>query len=171
MLRGLLALTLFWTACQVLAAGPAVPPAPCGGPEYRQLDFWLGDWDTFEPDGSGPSQARNHVSSILGGCVVHERYEQTDGLTGESFSIYDASRKIWNQTWVTNRGTFLSIEGRFKDGALTLEGPMTDKQGKPVTIRGVWKTQGDGVRETATISKDGGKTWEPYFDILFRKHH
>jgi hypothetical protein len=171
MLRGLLALTLFWTASQVLATDPAVPPAACSGPEYRQLDFWLGDWDTFEPDGSGPSQARNHVTSILGGCVVHERYEQTDGLTGESFSIYDASRKVWNQTWVTNRGTFLSIEGRLKDGALTLEGPMTDKQGKLVTIRGVWKAQDGGVRETATISKDGGKTWEPYFDILFLKHH
>jgi hypothetical protein len=26
------------------------------------------------------------------------------------------------------------------------------------------------VRETATRSKDGGKTWEPLFDIVFRPH-
>lgn len=171
MSRGFLALTLLWAASQALAASPAASATPCTAPEYRQLDFWLGDWDTFEPDGSGPSQARNRVTAILGGCVVHERYEQTDGLIGESFSIYDAPRKVWNQTWVTNHGDRLSIEGRFKDGALTLEGPTFDKQGKPMTIRGVWKVQGDGVRETATISKDGGKTWEAYFDILFRKHH
>jgi hypothetical protein len=170
MSRGFLALTLLWAASQALAASPASPVTPCSAPEYRQLDFWLGDWDTFEPDGSGSSQARNRVTAILGGCVIHERYEQTDGLTGESFSIYDAPRKVWNQTWVTNHGDRLSIEGTFKDGALTLEGPMFDKQGKPMTIRGVWKAQGDGVRETATVSKDGGKTWESYFDILFRKH-
>ncbi len=24
------------------------PAAPCAGPEFRQFDFWLGDWDTYE---------------------------------------------------------------------------------------------------------------------------
>jgi hypothetical protein len=23
-------------------------PTFCSGPEYRQFDFWLGDWDAFE---------------------------------------------------------------------------------------------------------------------------
>ena len=27
------------------AQGQAPPPPPCSGPEYRQLDFWLGEWE------------------------------------------------------------------------------------------------------------------------------
>jgi len=163
-------------ACILLGLSGTALPTPaaspgCAGPAYHALDFWLGGWDTFNPDGSGLSQARNRVTSILGGCVIHERYEQTDGLTGESFSIYDATRGVWHQTWVTNRGTLLVLEGRFDAGALTLVGSNLDAQGRPETIKGIWKRQGDGVRETAYISQDGGKTWSDYFDILFRPHH
>jgi hypothetical protein len=110
------------------------------------------------------------VDAILGGCAIHERYEQSDGLIGESFSIYDATRKVWHQTWVTNRGSLLVLEGRFQDGSLTLEAKTTDKDGKPMLIRGTWEAQPNGVRETAVSSKDGGKTWDPYFDILFKPH-
>lgn len=153
-----------------LVAG-AAPPIHCTGPEYHALDFWLGDWDTFDPDGSGPSQARNRVDSILDGCVIHEVYDQYDGHRGESFSIYDATRKLWHQTWVTNRGELLVLEGGFEGDTLTLVGSNLDLQGKPETIKGIWKAQGKGVRETAYISRDGGKTWSPYFDILFLPRH
>ena len=33
-----------------------------------------------------------------------------------------------------------------------------------------WKAQDKGVRESAVLSKDGGKTWTPAFDVLFLKH-
>ena len=43
--------------------------------ERHQLDFWLGDWDTFEPEGAlGASQARAYDDSVLTRCVVHELY-------------------------------------------------------------------------------------------------
>ncbi len=32
-----------------------------------------------------------------------------------------------------------------------------------------WKAEDKGVRESAVMSKDGGKTWTPAFDVLFRK--
>jgi len=32
-----------------------------------------------------------------------------------------------------------------------------------------WKIEGNGVREFSVRSKDGGKTWEPFFDVLFKK--
>ena len=40
----------------------------------------------------------------------------------------------------------------------------------PVLWRAVWIPQGAEVRETAETSTDGGKTWKPKFDIVFRKH-
>ena len=56
------------------------PPkrAVCSAAEYRQFDFWLGDWDTFEPNAPDKSIARNHVDSILDGCALREDFEQIE---------------------------------------------------------------------------------------------
>jgi hypothetical protein len=37
-------------------------------------------------------------------------------------------------------------------------------------LRGIWWREGATVREKAERSKDGGKTWSPVFDIVFRPH-
>src|SRR6185437_9407075 len=42
--------------------------------------------------------------------------------------------------------------------------------GRTVAQRITWKNESDGVRESAVLSKDGGKTWAPAFDVVFRKH-
>ena len=153
------------------AADPATTTTTfpqCGAAEYHQLDFWIGDWDTFETDVSGgPSVARARVTPIAQGCAIHELYEQTDGLIGDSILSYDPVRKQWQQTWVTNRGSIMMIWGTFKDGALVLEGESHLRDGKAVIQRITWKAQNGGVRESAVMSKDGGKTWAPAFDVLF----
>ena len=151
-----------------LAATPI--SSHCSAAEYHQLDFWIGDWDTFESDApNGPSIARARVAPIAQGCAIHELYEQSDGLIGDSILSYDPVRKQWQQTWVTNRGSLMVLWGTFKDGALTLEGESHMRDGKSVMQRITWKNQDDGVREWAELSKDGGKTWSPAFDVLFRK--
>ena len=139
-------------------------------PEFRQFDFWIGDWDTFESDHSVPeSIARARVTPIAAGCAIHELYEQTDGLIGDSILSYDPVRKVWQQTWVDNRGSLIVISGAFKDGAVTMEGEMRLRNGKMFLQRITWKAERDGVREFSVRSKDGGKTWEPFFDVLFKK--
>ena len=174
MLAGFLALVLMSTSTQAAAAPAAAtstPPNCSAAAEYHQLDFWIGDWDTFETDTpSGPSQARTHVDPIAQGCAIHELYEQTDGLIGDSILSYDPVRKQWQQTWVTNRGAIMVIVGNFKDSALVLEGEMHLKDGKTILQRITWKAKDKGVRESAVLSKDGGKTWAPAFDVLFLKH-
>lgn len=139
----------------------------CSAPQYHQFDFWLGDWDAFEPGAPKPD-ARVRVSRILDGCVVHEHYQQPDGANGESFSIYDESRKVWHQTWVTNRGKLLVIEGEFHNGKMVMTG--TDHFRQNVLVRGTWIPVAGGVRETAALSFDGGKAWKPWFDLYFRRH-
>ncbi len=143
----------------------------CSTAEYHQLDFWIGDWDTFETDTpSGPSEARAHVDPIAQGCAIHELYEQTDGLIGDSILSYDPVRKQWQQTWVSNFGSIMVIVGDFKDGALVLEGEAHLRDGRSVMQRITWQAKDQGVRESAVLSKDGGKTWAPAFDVLFLKH-
>lgn len=151
-----------------LAATPT--SSHCSAAEYHQLDFWIGDWDTFETEApSGPSIARARVEPIAQGCAIHELYEQTDGLVGDSILSWDPVRKQWQQTWVTNRGSLMVLWGTFKDGAMILEGESHLRDGKSVMQRITWQVQDDGVRESAVLSKDGGKTWTPAFDVLFRR--
>jgi hypothetical protein len=173
--------TILITATTAIAATAAPISPQCTGPEYRQLDFWIGDWDTFDQEQSpetaqsavgqiiNPSIARAQIKPIAQGCALHELYEQNDGLIGDSILSYDAVRKQWQQTWVTNRGALMVLWGKFKNGALVLEGEVHLSDGKTVMQRITWKAEGKGVRESAVMSKDGGKTWTPAFDVLFLK--
>jgi ketosteroid isomerase-like protein len=147
----------------------AANPKPCSAAAFRQFDFWLGDWDAYDLNKQG-IVARTRVDPILDGCVLREDYEAANGMHGQSFTLYDQSRKIWHQSWVTNRGQLLVIEGQRKDGEMVLAGADLTAEGKERRVRGVWKPVTDGVRETAVISTDAGTTWQPWFDIIFRPH-
>jgi hypothetical protein len=78
-------------------------------------------------------------------------------------------KKVWQQTWVTNRGAFMSLTGAFKDGAVSLEGESHQRDGKTTTMRITWRAEGTAVREFAVSSTHGGKKWEPAFDVTFRR--
>lgn len=143
-------------------------PDTCSTAEYHQLDFWIGDWDVFEVDKPGVTSAHVRVDLILDGCVLHEQYEDPTGSKGESFSVYDATRRVWHQTWVTNHGRLLTIEGNFAGGQMVMQGADRTVDGKDRRVRGVWKAVPGGVRETAVTSMDDGKTWQPWFDLMFR---
>ena len=140
---------------------------PCTSPEYHQFDFWVGDWYAFEVGGNDKTpSAHVRVDRILDGCVLREDYQGADGHKGQSLTIYDAPRKLWHQSWVTNRGELLVIEGKLEGDQIVLSG-IDDSRGNAL-VRGVWKPVSGGVRETAVISNDNGKTWKPWFDIMFK---
>ncbi|PYQ63053.1 MAG: hypothetical protein DMF58_00170 [Acidobacteria bacterium] len=62
------------------------------------------------------------------------------------------------------RSSGFSALQHYKD-ASGLEGRRIKK-----LVRGVWKPIAGGVREVAVTSVDGGKSWQPGFDLLFRAH-
>ena len=161
--------TVIWCSIVVILSGCAAstadaPSSACAAPAYHQFDFWAGDWDVFDV-GSPIKTANARIDSILEGCVLREDYRATSGQEGQSFTIYDASRNVWHQTWVTNRGVLLEIEGRFENGEMVLSG----KNQKGEMVRGTWKPVSGEVREVAVKSADAGKTWDPWFDIIFRR--
>jgi hypothetical protein len=162
----------FTVACWVALLPPPVslaetPPASCAAPEYRRFDFWIGSWDVYDVGGTS-IVAHADVRTILGTCVLLEEYRGAAGHEGMSFTIYDVSRKLWHQTWVTNSGQLLTIEGQALDGAIVLSGAERLPSGVERLVKGTWQMSENGVRETASRSLDGGKTWEPWFDIRFK---
>jgi hypothetical protein len=145
-------------------------PLACTDNAHRQFDFWVGNWDVFDVERPTVVVAHARVELILNACVLHEVYESVDGHKGESFSIYDATRDTWHQSWVNDHGYLLTIEGRLHGEAMILRGVDHLPDGTLRTVRGEWRSEDRGVREAAVRSTDGGVTWLPWFDILFLPH-
>jgi len=164
-------LCIFLASCLALAGDAAsAKPSPCSASEFRQLDFWAGDWDVFDVANPATQVARVKVDHILDGCVLREDYQDNEGHKGQSFSIYDAALKAWHQSWVTNRGQILLLNGGLDGNQIVLNATEHTLDGENKLIRGTWKPVEGGVRETAVTSLDEGKTWKPWFDLMFRPH-
>ena len=121
-----------WLAlASALHAQPA-PSPKCATPEHRQLDFWAGDWDGYDVGAEDKPAARVRVDAVLDGCALHEVYQGTNGLVGQSLSTYHAARGVWHQTWVTNRGQLLMVDGRLQGDTLPFEGTNPGADGRGV---------------------------------------
>ncbi len=135
----------------------------CSAPEYRQFDFWLGNWDVRTP--AGKHAGTNNVTRILGGCVLQEHWSGAKGMHGTSFNIYDAATGRWHQTWVDDHGTLLTLDGQLEDGAMVLRGETKGQDGATVTQRIAWSKLANGnVRQLWQTSRDGGGSWQVAFD-------
>ena len=110
---------LLAVVCAAPLSGQTAGTAPCNSPEYRQLDFWVGDWDLefTNSDGSIGKAANRITSNEYGSCVILERFELKGGgpggtdFIGTSYSTYDAQTKSWRQVWVDNQGGFFDLKG------------------------------------------------------------
>src|SRR6266508_5272465 len=93
----------------VVTASPAAPvmSASCTAPQYRQFDFWLGDWDLVGADGK--KSAEDKVVQVLGGCALQENWTGVKSGQGLSFSAYDPATRHWHQTLIDDGGAVLKI--------------------------------------------------------------
>ena len=150
---------------------------PCTGPQYKEFDFWLGDWEVRSA--TGQLLGRNRISKRHGGCVVLEEWESANGGSGSSFNIYDQPTKQWHQFWVDasglnwlssdKEGNPVTLRGGLRDGAMVM---MSHPDTLPAIgmNRATWRPTADGgVRQTFESSSDGGKTWTMSFDGYYKK--
>jgi hypothetical protein len=161
-MRRLPAVALLWGLSMSVQAA-----APCPAPEYRQFDFWIGQWKVSKPDGT--LAGHNTVDKVLDGCALHESWRGARGSRGHSYSMYDASKKTWHQTWVDTDGLVLLLDGKLDGGNMVLSGATRDDKGETLN-RVTWTPQGGGkVRQLWETSPDAGKTWAVAFDGLYEK--
>jgi hypothetical protein len=155
------------------ASPPAVPPG-CDGPESHQWDFWVGSWEV-RPKGVDKVIAHSLIEKRYSGCAIRENWmplgrEIAGG--GGSLSLYDSKRGQWRQTWVDSSGTRVDLDGGFKDGVMTIVGPWANYAGpgRDAVVAMHYQVQPNGeVRQWAENSADGGKSWTPGFDFLYRR--
>jgi hypothetical protein len=149
------------------AQQPARPPA-CTGAEHKHFDFWVGEWNVFNPQGQ--QIGTNRISRISGGCALLEEWETPNGPGGKSMNFFDAADSKWHQVWVGGDGTVLRIAGSFTDGAMRLTGEDRKTPRGAVRDRITWTPQADGaVEQRWDISTDAGATWRTSFVGTYRK--
>jgi len=161
----LLAILSIAQAASSATEAPAAPGA-CTAPGYREFDFWLGEWEVFDSRTS-VQEATATISAVEGGCALREEYRGMKGGGGESLTMYDPLSNRWRQSWISSRGQIVLIEGRKAGDAIELSGAEYGTAAGRL-IRGTWTPVPGGVREIAERSSDGGKSWTPWFDILFK---
>jgi hypothetical protein len=131
----------------------------------RAFDFWSGFWKVTDPE-TGKAVGDSKVDLILGGRALHEQWSGADGYRGESLNIFDEDRQCWHQSWVSDNGTLLLLDGGMRDGTMDLQGRAHD--GERQRIR--WSPQPDGsVLQEWESSTDDGKFWRRRFAGLYRK--
>lgn len=152
-------------------------PKPCGSPEARQFDFWLGEWDLSWPaEQSGGTEGEtahgvNRISRLFGDCVIEENFATDDGrFQGHSVSVYDENVGLWRQTWVDSSGGYLVFTGSFDGETMSLGTEPVDRGDEIVVQRMVFSRIRDDSLEWAWQgSRDGGETWNDLWNISYRR--
>jgi hypothetical protein len=92
--------------------------ADCAGPQYDQLDFWLGAWH----DPAAPPAEHYTARRTAGGCAIEEVLTGADGQTqGIGLAGWDSERNEWRQLWVDkDRIVTVYLGGPAADGTFVL---------------------------------------------------
>jgi len=148
---------------------------PCSKPEFRQFDFWIGEWEAFGLKGAKAGDSK--ISVILDSCVILEEWTSAgaqQGLiyTGKSFNSYNAATRQWQQTWADNTGnTTEFLRGEGSDGKIIYYADkVTGPKGEVFMRRlSFTKLSADKVRQLGEKSDDAGKTWVVEYDLEYRR--
>ena len=139
---------------------------PCSRPEFRQFDFWIGEW--LPQNVQGMTVGTSSIQLILKSCIIFENW-QTPVSAGKSFNVFDVRDGKWHQTWVDDKGLITHYVGGLVDGKMVLDSRSTNN-GQQVTNRVTYTKLADGsVRQHGEASSDEGKTWTTTFDFKYVK--
>lgn len=166
---------LFFFSCVFFAAQAQSGKLPCSRPEYRQFDFWLGNWEAFGLNGKKAGDSK--ISVILDSCIILEEWTSASlvkGLryAGKSFNTYNATTKQWQQTWVDNVGGSTEyLQGKFENSKIVfLTQPFKFNKDTMATRKlSFTPLSADKVRQHGEISKDNGVSWITEYDLEYRR--
>lgn len=144
-------------------------PCNCCSEKHAEFDFWIGDWEVTNPDGS--IAGTNTITKSQSACLLQENWVSANGkVTGTSNNFYNSKTKQWEQIWVDNMGESLHLKGnRIGNQMILKSDPETNRNGEPFYNRITWTLKDDGsvVQFWETITNDS--EIKISFDGLYRK--
>jgi hypothetical protein len=154
------------------------PPLPantqpnygCPDPEYQQFKFWIGEWRVTTTQG-GKFAGDSRIDLLDAGCVILENWKSGNGGSGHSLNVYDQADGKWHQTWIDATGDQVHYIGEFKNGKLEFRADdVATPQKQNVVLTMTFEPRPDGtIRQSGTMSSDGGKTFAPSFDLTYTR--
>lgn len=148
------------------------PPAPaCSGPEHRQFDFWVGQWNVYRT-GTEALVAHSLIEKLYDGCAIRENWMPLKGQAGGSVNTYVTDEQRWHQTWVSGANDLVGFQGGRVGDKMILTGFWKNSagEGKHGLIRMTYSKLPDGsVRQLGELSTDHGATWTESFDFNYRR--
>ena len=159
----------------VLLSSTLYSQKPCSRPEYRQFDFWLGEWEAIGVNGQKAGDSK--ISLILDSCIILEEWTSasiSQGIryAGKSFNTYNAATKQWQQTWVDNAGGSNEyLLGKFDNNKIIYNSSPFPFNKDTMAIRKMTFTNLSSVklRQHGEISKDNGVNWATEYDLEYRR--
>ena len=140
---------------------------PCKAkPEFRQFDFWIGEWDAKNTQ--GVTVGSSSIQLILNQCIIFENWS-TPISSGKSFNVFNSSDNKWHQAWVDDKGNFTHYIGEFQDGKMILVAENIAGGKKTLAKMTFSKLPGGDVRQFGENSADEGKTWTTTFDFTYTR--
>ncbi|MCU0239342.1 MAG: tetratricopeptide repeat protein [Pyrinomonadaceae bacterium] len=138
---------------------------PCkASPEFRQFDFWIGEWDAKNTQ--GVTVGSSSIQLILGNCVIFENWS-TPVSSGKSFNIYDKATKKWHQNWVDDKGNYTHYVGEIIDGKMVYIADSIQNGKKSLLKMTFSKLPNGNIHQHGESSTDEGKTWTTTFDFTY----
>lgn len=138
---------------------------PCRSrPEFRQFDFWIGEW--LPKNAQGVTVGTSSIQLILNSCIIFENWE-TPVSAGKSFNVFDTRDGKWHQTWVDNKGVITHYVGGLVDGKMVLDSTSIANGTKTTNRMTFTKLPTGDVRQHGESSTDDGKTWTTTFDFTY----
>lgn len=143
---------------------------PCAGAVHRQFDFWVGRWLVTDA-ATGQMAGTSLIERLYGGCAIRENWSGS-GLDGGSLNVVERESGQWHQTWVDSSGARREFIGGLRGGRMVLVATVP-RRGDPASttqVRMTFTANADGsVRQFSDTSNDGGATWSPRYDLIYRR--
>lgn len=150
-------------------------PKPCSSPDYRQLDFWVGEWslEYDRPDGTVGTASNTVTSEDFGPCVIVEQFAMPNGYRGASHSIYDREKKQWRQMWVDNQGgTFTLVGGPVSGQSHRFELRTLEPTGPEQLLRRmIWQDVTGSTLVWRWQSHQPDGSWKDEWVLRYKRRH
>ena len=144
---------------------------PCEDAEFKQFDFWLGDWDVASA-ADGTPRGSSHISKEMNGCVVWENWTSAGApYFGKSYNTWNPNLKRWEQYWVDTSAGVMFFHGELKNGIMDYWTDDVPQATGGTLLRHLqfFHLGPDKVRQFSQGSTDGGKTWHTEYDLIYTR--